>query len=195
VSNFTVRKIIVGPMATNAYLLRCAATKEQILIDAGGDARRLISAIRTDPLVAVVTTHSDIDHCDALADVVEATGARSVAYPDDANDLDVPTDKVEDGDCLTFGECSARVIHIGGHTPGSIVLSVGTVLLTGDCLFPGGVGATFGNKDDFETLLDNVEQRIFAQYPDPTVVLPGHGPHTTLGAERSALPEWRSRGW
>jgi glyoxylase-like metal-dependent hydrolase (beta-lactamase superfamily II) len=102
---------------------------------------------------------------------------------------------VEDGTRVPFGRCTVEVVHIGGHTPGSIVLAAGGSLLTGDCLFPGGVGGTFGNQGDFATLLGQVERRLFDRYYDDVVVLPGHGEATTIGAERPFLDEWRARGW
>jgi glyoxylase-like metal-dependent hydrolase (beta-lactamase superfamily II) len=92
------------------------------------------------------------------------------------------------------------VIHLVGHTPGSIALLYDDPtgpphLWTGDSLFPGGVGNTHGNRDDFEQLFADVTTKVFDRLPDETWVYPGHGNDTTLGAERPALPEWRARGW
>ncbi|HSA53717.1 MAG TPA: MBL fold metallo-hydrolase, partial [Yinghuangia sp.] len=90
--------------------------------------------------------------------------------------------------------------HLAGHTPGSIALVYDDPqghphLFTGDCLFPGGVGNTFGDDEAFRTLLSGVEEKIFARLPDETWVYPGHGNDTTLGAERPQLGVWRERGW
>jgi glyoxylase-like metal-dependent hydrolase (beta-lactamase superfamily II) len=99
-----------------------------------------------------------------------------------------------------MGVNDLTVIGLRGHTPGSVALlwrggDDGDHLFTGDSLFPGGVGATRGDPERFRSLLDDVEQRIFAELPDETWVYPGHGDDTTLGAERPHLGEWRERGW
>ena len=110
------------------------------------------------------------------------------------------TTSVEDGDTIPVGSCSLRVIRLTGHTPGSIALvyddGSGTPhLFTGDSLFPGGVGNTRGNAENFRQLLDDVELKLFGTLPDETWFYPGHGNDSTLGAERPGLPEWRERGW
>jgi glyoxylase-like metal-dependent hydrolase (beta-lactamase superfamily II) len=91
-----------------------------------------------------------------------------------------------------------EVVHLRGHTPGSIALVYrgddGQHLFTGDSLFPGGPGKTW-SPDDFVSLMDDLEERVFAELPDETWVYPGHGDDTTVGNERSSLPEWRARGW
>jgi glyoxylase-like metal-dependent hydrolase (beta-lactamase superfamily II) len=189
-------KVSVGPMDNNAYLLRCTDTGEQVLIDAANEADRLLSLVGGE-LAAVITTHQHADHWQALADVVAATGARALAHPDDAAALPVEVDTVVDGDTIPVGTCSLEVIHLVGHTPGSIALLYRDRLwlFTGDSLFPGGVGNTFGNADNFRSLIHDVETKLFDRLPDETVVHPGHGADTTLGRERPALPEWHARGW
>ena len=131
--------------------------------------------------------------------MVEATGAATVAHPADAGDLPVPvTRPVEHGDTVTVGGQTLEVVHLRGHTPGSIALvwrGAGTHIFTGDSLFPGGVGNTQQDPQRFASLIDDVDQRIFAVLPDETWVYPGHGGDTTLGAERPHLGEWRDRGW
>jgi glyoxylase-like metal-dependent hydrolase (beta-lactamase superfamily II) len=96
------------------------------------------------------------------------------------------------------GDVELAVIHLRGHTPGSIALRYDAAaephLFTGDSLFPGGPGKT-ANPADFTSLMNDLEQRVFDQLPDPTWVYPGHGNDTTLGAERPHIPEWRARGW
>ncbi len=195
----TIGKLCVGPMGNNAYLLRCTATGDQLLIDAAAEPQRLLEW--TDgQLAAVVTTHQHGDHWGALAEVVSATGAPAYAHPLDAAPLPVATLPLEDGDTVTVGDCVLEVSHVRGHTPGSIVLlyrdPAGTPhLFTGDSLFPGGVGNTWGDKTNFGTLIDDVQHKIFDRLPDETWFYPGHGNDSTLGAERPALPEWRARGW
>lgn len=187
-------------MSNNVYLLRCRATDEQLLVDAADDADAILRMVGADGLSRVVTTHQHWDHHRALPAVVEATGAESLAGADDADALPVPVDRrLADGDRVTVGECDLEVVHLRGHTPGSVALlyddPAGTPhLFTGDSLFPGGVGKT-QSSEDFSTLLDDVTTKVFERLPDETWFYPGHGDDSTLGAERPHLPEWRERGW
>jgi glyoxylase-like metal-dependent hydrolase (beta-lactamase superfamily II) len=200
-SHLIITKISVGPMDNNAYLLRCRQTDDQLLIDAADDAPALLKLIGDDGLSTVVTTHQHPDHWQALAEVVKATGATTVAGADDAEGIPVPTAvPVRDGDTVTVGGCELEVIQLVGHTPGSIALlyddpTGAPHVFTGDSLFPGGVGNTRGNAENFASLLGDVERKLFDRLPDETWVYPGHGDDTTLGTERPALPEWRTRGW
>ncbi len=195
-----ITKVAVGPMNNNCYLLRCRDSGEQLLIDAANEADTLLAMLH-DPLERIVTTHQHYDHWQALAEVARATGARTTAHRLDAEGIPVATDdQVEDGAEISFGRVSLKAIHIVGHTPGSIALvyddpSGHPHLFTGDCLFPGGVGNTFGDGKNFGSLIDDVEHKLFATLPDETWVYPGHGGDTTLGNERPNLAEWRSRGW
>ena len=192
-------------MSNNCYLLRCSSTGEQLLVDAAAEAPRLLDLVGETGLATVVTTHQHWDHHRALADVVSATGATTVAGTDDADAIAEQTGvevvrRVGDRDTVTVGVCTLEVIHLVGHTPGSIALLYrdpeGTPhLWTGDSLFPGGVGNTFGDQAAFATLVDDVEAKIFGQLPDETWFYPGHGDDSTLGAERPGVAEWRARGW
>jgi glyoxylase-like metal-dependent hydrolase (beta-lactamase superfamily II) len=198
--DLTIGKLSVGPMDNNAYLLRCRRTGEQLLIDAANEADRLTEFVGPAGLSTVVTTHRHGDHWQALEAVVKATGARSVAHPADAGQLPSVADTVEDGDTVRVGDCELEVIHLVGHTPGSIAVLYrdpeGTPhLFTGDSLFPGGVGNTFGNPENFRSLLHDVETKLFDRLPDETWFYPGHGNDSTLGNERPHLAEWRARGW
>jgi glyoxylase-like metal-dependent hydrolase (beta-lactamase superfamily II) len=197
-AHLTITKLSVGPMDNNAYLLRCNG--EQLLIDAANEPERLLELIGPDGLSTVVTTHGHGDHWQALAAVVEATGARSLAHEADAAQLPTVSGTLRDGDTLRVGDCGLEVIHLVGHTPGSVALLYrdpdgGPHLFTGDSLFPGGVGNTFGSKENFATLIDDVEHKLFDRLPDETWFYPGHGKDSTLGAERASIPEWRARGW
>jgi glyoxylase-like metal-dependent hydrolase (beta-lactamase superfamily II) len=198
--DLTITKLSVGPMDNNAYLLRCTVTGEQLLIDAANEPERLLALVGGAGLARVVTTHRHADHWQALAAVVAATGARTVAHPDDAAALPVPVDEpVRDGDTVPVGTCALEVIHLVGHTPGSIALlyrdpAGSPYLFTGDSLFPGGPGKTT-NPKDFGSLMDDLEAKIFGRLPDDTWFYPGHGRDSTLGTERPAIPEWRARGW
>ena len=200
-TDLVISKVAVGPMENNAYLLRCRATGEQLLIDAANEPETLLRLIGDAGLAGVVTTHRHGDHWQALDTVVQATDARTYAGRFDAEGIPVPTDVLlEDGDTVPVGEIRLTVRHLVGHTPGSIVLIYDDPhghphVFTGDCLFPGGVGNTHGDPEAFTSLLDGVEAKIFAPLPDETWVYPGHGNDTTLGAERPHLAEWRERGW
>ena len=195
----SVTKLAVGPMDNNAYLLRDLRTGEALLIDAAAEADRLIELIGDTPVVRIVTTHRHADHWQALAEVQAATGAAVVAHPIDAEEIPVTvTEPVEHGDTVRAGDVELAVIHLRGHTPGSIALRYDAAaephLFTGDSLFPGGPGRTT-SPADFTSLMNDLEQRVFDPLPDPTWVYPGHGNDTTLGAERPHIPEWRARGW
>jgi glyoxylase-like metal-dependent hydrolase (beta-lactamase superfamily II) len=202
----TITKVAVDPqMSNNAYLLHCEETDELVLIDAAYDAPTLLSLIGDRPLIAVVTTHRHWDHHRALAEVVAATGAAVVAGEPDAaaitEQTGVVVDRtVTDGDRIAVGTCDLDVIALVGHTPGSIALFWEDQdgqghLFTGDSLFPGGVGNTFGDSAAFESLINDVSTKIFDVYPDDVWFYPGHGGDSTLGAERPHLAEWRERGW
>ncbi|MEU6122793.1 MBL fold metallo-hydrolase [Streptomyces sp. NPDC047123] len=194
-----ISKVAVGPMDNNAYLLRCRATGEQLLIDAANDAATLLTLIGDDGIASVVTTHQHGDHWQALAEVVSATGARTVAGREDAPGIPVATDvAVDDGDTVTVGRVSLTARHLVGHTPGSIALVYDDPhghphVFTGDCLFPGGPGRTT-QPAEFQSLMAGLEERVFT-LPDETWVYPGHGNDTTIGTERPHLAEWHARGW
>ncbi|MEU1554295.1 MBL fold metallo-hydrolase [Streptomyces scabiei] len=195
-----ISKVAVGPMDNNAYLLRCRATDEQLLIDAANDAGTLLTLIGDDGIASVVTTHRHGDHWQALAEVVAATGARTYAGRDDAEGIPVATDvPVGDGDAIRVGHVELTARHLVGHTPGSIALVYDDPhghphVFTGDCLFPGGPGRTT-NPRDFTSLMDGLEEKIFGPLPDETWIYPGHGNDSTIGNERPHLTEWRARGW
>ncbi|MFC7548572.1 MBL fold metallo-hydrolase [Plantactinospora sp. GCM10030261] len=196
----TVTKVSVGPMDNNAFLLRCRSTGDQVLIDAANEAPRLLDLAGEAGLSTVVTTHQHMDHWVALEEVVAATGARSLVHVDDAEGLPIPSETLRDGDTVAVGDCTLEVIHLVGHTPGSIALLYRDPagiphLFTGDSLFPGGVGNTHQDPAAFASLINDVEQKLFDRLPDETWVYPGHGKDTTLGAERPEVPTWRARGW
>jgi glyoxylase-like metal-dependent hydrolase (beta-lactamase superfamily II) len=197
----TISKLAVSEMANNAYLLRDPDTGEALLIDAAAEPEALRALIGDADVRTVVTTHGHWDHHRALPEVVEATGAVTVAHPADAADLPVPVQRpVDHGDTVRVGRQTLEVVHLRGHTPGSIALvwrgprGAGTHVFTGDSLFPGGPGRTT-TPADFTSLMDDLEERIFGPLEDATWIYPGHGKDTTLGAERPHLGEWRARGW
>ena len=200
----TVIKVSVGPWDNNAYLVTCTATGHTLLIDAANDAQTLTALIREHcPGVSlIVTSHQHFDHWQALPELAQATGAPTAAHPLDAGPLPVKPDRLlSGGDSVEVGGLVFDVIHLAGHTPGSVALALDgaatggvTHLFTGDCLFPGGIGKTT-EPAEFESLLHDVTTKLFDRFGDDTVVYPGHGDDTTLGVERPHLAEWRERGW
>ncbi|MEV0272839.1 MBL fold metallo-hydrolase [Hamadaea sp. NPDC050747] len=196
-ASLRVQSRSVGPGDNIAYLLTCESTGEQLLIDAANEPGRLFELIGDGGLATIITTHQHADHWQALAEVAAKTGARVLAHPLDADALPVPTSPVHDGDLIQVGDVDLEVIHLAGHTPGSIALLYAAdppQIFTGDSLFPGGPGRTT-NPTEFTSLMDNLEAKVFDGLPDETVVWPGHGKPTTLGMERPSIPEWRARGW
>ncbi len=200
----SIIKMSVGPMDNNAYLVTCAETGESLLIDAANDPDLLVDLVREQApkLGLIVTTHQHFDHWQALEAVAEATGAPTAVHQLDADPLPVSPDRLlAGGDVIVIGDLTFDVIHLRGHTPGSVALALrphgertAVQIFTGDCLFPGGVGKTW-EPGAFEQLLADVSGRVFDAYGDDTVVYPGHGDDTTLGEERPHLAGWRERGW
>lgn len=207
--HLTITKVAVDEkMSNNAYLLRCKATGEQVLIDAAAEPETLLPLVGDAGLAAVVTTHQHWDHHRALKEVVAVTGAEVLAGAPDADAITEQTGvevtrRLNQGDTVAVGRCSLEVIALAGHTPGSIALLYDDSaspgghphLFTGDSLFPGGVGNTFGDEAAFVRLIDEVETKVFQRLPDHTWFYPGHGNDSTLGVERPSLGDWRARGW
>jgi glyoxylase-like metal-dependent hydrolase (beta-lactamase superfamily II) len=200
----TIIKVSVGPMDNNAYLITCFETGETLLVDAANDAGDLVALIRehAPKLALIVTSHQHWDHWQALEAVADATGAPTAAHEIDADPLPVKPDRLlKNGDTVQVGKLTFDVIHLRGHTPGSVALALSgpaagdaTHLFTGDCLFPGGLGRTTKPRE-FDSLFEDVKTRVFDRFGDDTVVYPGHGDDTTLGVERPHLDEWKKRRW
>lgn len=195
-----LRKRSVSDMDNNVYLLACEATGAALLVDAADDAPAIRALASGSRPLAVVQTHGHWDHVRAWGDLHDDPGLEVWGHAGDLALYPQPPDRLlTDGQMLAVGALTIEVIHLPGHTPGSLLLLVEGAeapwLVTGDSLFPGGPGATFGDVAAHALLMDGLEERVFARLPDATRVLPGHGDATTLGAERASLPEWRARGW
>jgi glyoxylase-like metal-dependent hydrolase (beta-lactamase superfamily II) len=198
----TLSKISVGGMDNNAYLLDSGSGS--LLIDAADDDQRILDLVGDRTVDTIVTTHRHGDHWQALAAVAKVTGAFLISGRPDLDAIARGASVeglsgVWDGDSVSVGDESLEVIGLVGHTPGSITLAYApsngpTHLFTGDSLFPGGPGKTW-SAEDFTSLMNDLEAKIFSRFDDDTVVHPGHGDDTTLGAERPHLGEWRARGW
>jgi glyoxylase-like metal-dependent hydrolase (beta-lactamase superfamily II) len=203
-----LRALVVGRLKTNCYLVGCPQTHEGATIDPGGDAQEILAA--ADDLGVhvrqIVLTHFHFDHTLAVGPVRTATGASLAIHKDDAPYLTNPpalfrffapniprglvADRLlQDGEILTIGELSVKVLHTPGHSPGGISLWIAAegVVFSGDTLFREGLGRTDFPGCDHQALIRSIRGKLFA-LPDETIVYPGHGPETTIGHERRHNP-------
>jgi glyoxylase-like metal-dependent hydrolase (beta-lactamase superfamily II) len=198
--DFRVRKLSVESMDNNVYVLTCATTSQAFVIDAAARPDRIRRALADVEPVAVLQTHGHWDHVRAWTALADDPGLEVWGHPGDAALFPAPLDQaLSDGETLRAGRLNVEVIHTPGHTDGSLHFLVHGEdrphLFTGDSLFPGGPGNTWGDAERFTRLMDGLEAKVFDRLPDETWVYPGHGDDTTLGAERPAVAEWRRRGW
>ncbi|MDQ6779618.1 MAG: MBL fold metallo-hydrolase [Candidatus Eremiobacteraeota bacterium] len=204
-----VEQFAVGPLQCNCVVLADDLTKRAIVIDPGDECDRIYAVLhaRGLQLVGIVATHAHIDHVGALAQLKQRTGAPAMLHEADvplyeqlalqASWLGIPVPPVTmidrlvlDGDELAFGKHALRVVHTPGHSPGSISLVLDQqqpTVFSGDTLFAGSIGRTDLWGGSFESLLRSITRRLLT-LPDDAVVIPGHGPPTTVGAERESNP-------
>ncbi len=197
--------IIVGPFETNCYLvysknLACA------VIDPGADPQKIIAEIERKRLrpVVLINTHGHVDHVGANKDIKEKYEVPFYIHADDdlmlqyahkselatilrASASPPPDDFLKDGQVLNIGPIQLEVIHTPGHSPGSVSLKRDKVLFSGDTLFCGGVGRTDLPGGSWDALERSVKEKIF-RLADETLVLPGHGPLTTVAQEKKTNP-------
>ena len=193
-SDLIVRKIEVGDMENNVYVLECPATHEALLVDGCFEADKILDGAEGAKIVAIVQTHGHTDHVQALGELKDKLGVPVYAHPAEDYPVDVDVE-LKDGDTIPFGkDHQAAVMHTPGHTAGGVCLLVGKHLISGDTLFPGGPGNTWDDKKAFEQIIESIETKLFV-LPDDTAVYPGHGKDTTIGTERPHLQEWKERGW
>ena len=188
-----IRKIRVGEMENNTYVLECPATHDALLVDACFEPQRILEEATGAHIVGIVQTHGHGDHVQALPDLKRELAVPVYAHPGESYPVDIDV-KLSDGDVLQFGERDTKVLHTPGHTPGGVCLLSGRHLISGDTLFPGGPGNTRGNMRDFSQIIESISSKLFV-LPYDTVVYPGHGDDTTIGAEKPHLQEWIDRGW
>jgi glyoxylase-like metal-dependent hydrolase (beta-lactamase superfamily II) len=195
-ANVEVHRVVVGPMDNNVYILRCRQTGDAMLIDAANEHDLLLDLCRTLGVRQVVETHGHWDHIQAV-EAVRNAGFDVAVTEADAGMLPSYDQLLSDRDKLRVGKLQVATIATPGHTPGSMCFAVeGTPLLfSGDTLFPGGPGNTSFENADFGTIIESIEQRLFSDFDADTIVLPGHGTGTTIGAESPHLDEWVDRGW
>ena len=196
-SRLEIHKLVVGPVDNNVFVLRCKETGDAVLIDAANEHEQLLDLCRTLGVRRVLETHGHWDHIQAVPAIREA------GYEVGVTSLDAPMLQevgydvfIEDAEVIEVGRLRLHAIHNPGHTPGSVSFRVegAPILFSGDTLFPGGVGNTKNETGHFFTIIRSVEYRLLS-LPDDTVVYPGHGKSTTIGAEKPSLDEWKARGW
>jgi hydroxyacylglutathione hydrolase len=198
--------VVVGPLMVNCYILGCETTREGVVIDPGGDAAKILSAVADNDLTIkqIINTHGHFDHVGANQELMEAFGvglsiheldAPMLAHADitalryglKAENSPPPTAYLKDGESISFGRCSLKVLHTPGHTRGGCSLYGEGVVITGDTLFAESVGRTDFPGGSSATLLTSIREKLLS-LPDATIVYPGHGPSTTIGHERLHNP-------
>lgn len=198
--NLRIRKLAVGEMNNNVYVVSCMATRTALVIDAADRPDLIRGAVSDVAPVAVVQTHGHWDHVGAWEALRDDPGLPIWGHAgDDELFPQTPDRHLVDGDAIEIGDVSVEVVHVPGHTEGSLLYLVNgdtrAHLFSGDTLFPGGPGNTFGDPAAHTRIMDGLERSVFDRLSDTTMVYPGHGDDTTLGAERPHLAEWRARGW
>jgi hydroxyacylglutathione hydrolase len=204
-----LQRLEVGPFASNCYVVGSEATKEGLIIDPGADAQAILKAVSQLGLTVklIIATHSHADHIMAVAQVKEATEApyamhelessgrmmqgmarmMSMVMGGSTEPPPKPDMLLKDGDTVEIGDLSFTVLHTPGHSPGGISLYGHGVVFSGDTLFNSGIGRTDFPGCSYNTLMDSIKDKLMT-LPDDTVVLPGHGPETTIATERQYNP-------
>jgi glyoxylase-like metal-dependent hydrolase (beta-lactamase superfamily II) len=190
-----IHKVVVGPYDNNVFILRCRETGDAVLLDAANEHELLLELCRDLGVRRVLETHGHADHIQAVPQVRDA-GYRVAVTADDAAMLPSYDDILLDDSVIEVGRLRLSTIHTPGHTPGSMcfLLEGSPILFSGDTLFPGGPGNTFGSDTAFDQIIEQIDRRLFT-LPKETLVLPGHGDDTTIGTERPHLDEWIARRW
>jgi hydroxyacylglutathione hydrolase len=187
-----LERLELGPFGTNAYIVGCPATQESVLVDAPAEPEVIIDKLGSATLKYILLTHSHIDHIGALAQLRAELRVPLAAHAADAGNLAPPPDVLlNDGDVIRLGELKFTVLHTPGHTPGSLCFKVGSYLISGDTIFPGGPGKT-GSPENFRQIIKSISERIFV-LPCDTQIYPGHGDSTVLKKEKDEFAVFASR--
>jgi hydroxyacylglutathione hydrolase len=182
----------VGEYGTNCYLLTCPETGQGLLVDPGADAEAILALCKDWHVTRILLTHGHFDHTQALETVRAKLEAPVGVHPDDAARFEIAADfELWDGMRLGVGQRYIRLVHISGHTPGSMAIRFDRRAITGDAIFPGGPGHT-ADPAALQTALLSLQRTVFT-WPDDTLLYPGHGGYTTVGDERPAFQEFLAR--
>ncbi|MBW2434383.1 MAG: MBL fold metallo-hydrolase [Deltaproteobacteria bacterium] len=187
-----IERFELGPFGTNSYILSCLKTGGSVVIDAPGDAPKIIDRLHATNPKYILMTHNHMDHTGALAQLKSALNVPLGAHAADAERLPIPAEMLlADDDTIRFGNIRLVVMHTPGHTPGSLCFYTEGFLISGDTLFPDGPGKT-GSPSSFRQIVQSLQNKIFV-LPDDTQVFPGHGDHTVLGKEKRAFEAFAAR--
>jgi glyoxylase-like metal-dependent hydrolase (beta-lactamase superfamily II) len=187
-----IEKHELGPFGTNSYLLICQKTGDSVIVDAPGDADKVLKRLEGTHPKYILMTHNHMDHVGALADLKSALNVPLAAHAEDSGGLPVrPEQFLNDGDTISCGENQLSVLHTPGHTPGSLCFLTGSYLISGDTIFPGGPGKTW-SPDDFKKIIESLTNKIFT-LPDETQLYPGHGDSTIVKKEKQEFEAFSSK--
>jgi glyoxylase-like metal-dependent hydrolase (beta-lactamase superfamily II) len=181
--NIRIEKLSLGPFGTNTYLLICQKTRNSVVVDAPGEADKVLDRLEGTQPRYILMTHNHMDHVEALADLKSALNVPLAAHAADADSLPVkPAQLLKDGDTISFGAIQLKVLHTPGHTPGSLCFLTDKYLISGDTIFPGGPGKTW-SPAEFKKIVESLSTKIFT-LADDTEVYPGHGDGTVVKKEK-----------
>ena len=194
-TDFEIHKVVVGDFANNVFVLRCRHTGDAVLIDAANEHEQLLELATRLGVRRVLETHGHWDHIQAVTEMRDAGYSVGVTAADAAM-LPSYDEIIGHDEVIEVGDLRVRTILNPGHTPGSMSFLVEgkPLLFSGDTLFPGGPGNTKAEGGDFDTIITSIDELLLSLDAD-TLVMPGHGDDTTIGAERPSLQEWVDRGW
>lgn len=201
-----IKTLAVGPIVANCYILGCEETKEAVVVDPGDETGKILMSLADSGLKVkyIINTHGHFDHVGGNKKLKDATGADILIHPLDAPMLDQlsasaanwglsaddspPPDRtVEEGDEISFGNITLKVIHTPGHTPGGVSFHTNGYVFVGDTLFESSIGRTDFPGGSFETLISSIKNKLFT-LEDDVQVFTGHGPATTIGREKQFNP-------
>ena len=201
-----IKKLEVGPIMANCFIVGCETTKEAAVVDPGDEADRILMELAKSDLKVkyLINTHGHFDHVGANKRMKEVTGAQLAIHPDDEPMLEQlsqsatmfglnaenspPADiLLKDGDTISFGEITFDIIHTPGHSKGGVCLYTKGHLFAGDTLFAGSIGRTDLQGGDYDALISSIKNRLLP-LDEETIVYTGHGPETTIGNEKRMNP-------